>query len=273
MKKALRYQLSVFSALLLVSASAYAAPASQPWRVRAHVTVRTPVVRLGELVAPSSAMPAPLAAYTLAAAPQPGIALRWSRAQFSARLRSAGIATSQFEIPLQIEVQRASQPIPVALVLEAVGVALHRPLLEADINFTAPLTTATAPAVHVLRAVPDRLHGRIEVFCRAEHDPLLLPFLVSVRMSAAERAQHAQSVWPLHAPPAKPILVRPGRTAQLTIAAPGFALTTRVQPLQPGRQGDHIRVRSLATKAILQVLVTGRDQVSSLTQGERHVIR
>lgn len=267
MKKALRFPLSVFSALLLVSASAGAAPAGRPWRVRAHVTVPTRVVRLGELVAPPNALPAPLAAYTLAAAPQPGMTLRWSRTQFAARLRSAGIETSQFAIPAQIEVRRASRPIPVRAVLQALRTSLRRPLEAADVDFAAPLTTAADPAVKVLRAVPDRLHGRLEVFCRAENDPLLLPFVVSVRVPAAELAQHTQPDW-LHAAPAQPILVKPGRTARLTIAAPGFALTTQVQPLQPGRAGDHIRVRSLATHAILQVRVTGRDQVSSLLQGD-----
>lgn len=264
MNKVLHPRFSVLTALLLVSASAWAAPASQAWRVRAHVTVSTRVVRLGELVAPPNALPAPLAAYTLAAAPQPGTVLRWSRAQFSARLRSAGIEANQFEIPSQIEVQRASRPIPLAAVLQALRTSLHRPIPAADVRFTAPLTTAADPAVQVLRAVPDRVHGRLEVFCRAQQDPLLLPFLVSVRMSAAERIESAHSVWPLHAPPAKPFLVKPGRTAQLIIAAPGFALTTLVQPLQLGREGDHIRVRSLATKAILQVLVTGPDQVRPL---------
>lgn len=266
MKKVFSFQLPVFSALLLAAVSVYAAPA---WRVRAHVTVSTRVVRLGEMVAPPDAMPAPLAGYTLAAAPQPGTTLRWSRAQFAARLRSAGIETSRFVIPALIEVQRASRPIPVSAVLQALSTSLGRPLEAADVDFVAPLTTAADPAVQVLRAVPDRVHGRLDVFCRAQHDPLLLPFVVSVRVPAAELAQLAQPEW-LHAAPAKPILVKPGRTAQLTIAEPGFALTTQVQPLQPGREGDHIRVRSLATKAILQVLVTGRDRVSSLTQGDLH---
>lgn len=257
---------SVFSAAVLLAGALHAAPL---WRVQAHVTVPTSVVRLGEMVALPGALPAPLAAYTLAVAPQPGTTLRWSREQFAARLRSAGIETSQFEIPAQIEVQRASRPIPVSAVLQALSTSLRRPLAADDVSFAAPLTTASDPAVQVLRAVPDRVHGRLDVFCRAQHDPLLLPFVVSVRVPAAELAQSAQPEW-LHAAPAKPILVKPGRTAQLTIAEPGFALTSQVQPLQPGREGDHIRVRSLATKAILQVLVTGRDRVSSLTHGDLH---
>ncbi|MGH9485779.1 MAG: flagella basal body P-ring formation protein FlgA, partial [Terriglobales bacterium] len=196
---------------------------------------------------------------------------RWSREQFTARLRSAGVAPGEFAIPKVIEIRREAQPVPAAAVHEAIATFLHRTLAPADIRFTPPLTTATTPVVAVLRSVPDLVHGRLEVICRAQNDPRLLPFAVSVRMPAAALARQElrrgvqKSDAAVRTPLVpQPELVKPGRMAKLVISQPGFAMTTLVQPLQAGRKGDHIRVRSLATKAILQVLVTGHDQVGIL---------
>ncbi len=252
-------------AALLGATAAAAAPG---WRIQPRVRVSASVVRLGDLLAAGASAPAGVRRLVLSAAPQPGMPLRWSAAQLASRLRSAGLLPGEFQIPARIEIERQAQPIPTAAVLQALTVYLRRPVLGSEVAFTPPLTTAADPQVQVLRAVPDRVHGRLEVYCRATKDLRLLPFAVSVRLSPAEQAlqaRQASAVWRPHPEVApKPVLVRPGRTAQLVIEQPGFALTTLVQPLQEGRQGDRIRVRSLATKAILQVVVTGRDQVGSL---------
>ncbi len=260
----------------MLAAAAAAAPA---WRVRAHAEINATVLRLGDLLAPGegAALPPELRHLALAAAPQPGMPLRWSRAQLEARLRSAGVPPRDFVIPAAIEIERRAAPVPVAAVLAALRTVLHRPLTARDVSFLAPLTTAAQPEVKVLRTRPDIAHGRLEVICRAQNDPALLPFSVSVRVPTAELTQQTRQRWlrsrmvaarptmPLAARPAPaPMVVRPGQIARLSISDPGFALVTLVEPLQPGRAGDIIRVRSLATHAVLRVRVTGPDQVSSL---------
>ncbi|MGH9484438.1 MAG: hypothetical protein ACRD1F_05225, partial [Terriglobales bacterium] len=109
-------RLPVACVLLLVAAFAFAAPR---WRIRTHITVRQSVVRLGDLVNPQAELPASLRALQLGVAPQPGTPLRWSREQFTARLRSAGVAPGEFAIPKVIEIRREAQPVPAAAVLEA----------------------------------------------------------------------------------------------------------------------------------------------------------
>lgn len=255
-----------------------ASPASAIWPMRPRVRVQARVVTLGDLLAPQAPSVAPpsqvLLALVLAAAPQPGMPLRWSAAQLSARLRGAGVPAADFVIPAEVEIERQAAPVPAAAVLTAASAYLHRPLAAADLEFLAPQTTARHPAVMVLRSQPDVAHGRLDLICRAQNDPQLLPFTVSVRVPAAELEQQARQRWlrAFAAPravsaarPALPLLVRTGHLARLTINDPGFALVTLVEPLQPGRAGDIIRVRSLATKAVLRVRVTGIDQVSSLT--------
>lgn len=261
---------------VLIALLAGTALAAAPWRIRAHVAVNARVVTLGDLLAPlpSDAVPPPaLSGLVLAAAPQPGMPLRWSAAQLTSRLRSAGVPTADFAIPAEVEIERRAAPVPEAAVLSAVSAYLRRPLHPDDLDFLAPLTTAAEPAISVLRSQPDVAHARLDVICRAQNDPQLLPFTVSVRIPAAELAQQARQRWlrafaASHATAAAPRpaspLVRTGRLARLSISDPGFALVTMVEPLQPGRAGEIIRVRSLATKAVLQVRVTGPDQVSAL---------
>jgi hypothetical protein len=244
------------------------------YAVRGRVSVASPLLRLGDL-APDAGLPLALAGIVLAPAPQPGSPLRLSRAQLRARLRGLGVDAARFAIPAEITVVRRARAIPRAAVDAAVAAYVHRVVPASELLFAAPLTTAAAPDVVVVRELVDAAHGRLELLCRDRNDPQLLPFAVSLAQSpaalahraAAERAR--QRAWARAAVPARPvavamptpILVRPGHRANLVIDDPGFSLVTEVMPLEPGRKGQSIRVRSLATRALLTAIVTGRNQL------------
>jgi hypothetical protein len=251
--------------------------ATPGWTVRSHSIVSAGVVRLGDLC-PAAALPGDSARAVLSNAPQPGIPLIWTREQFAARLRAAGLPPAAFAIPATVAVERQAQAIPVAAVLTALNGYLHRELEPGDLRFAAPLTTATDPAVEVVSARRDVARDDLEVICRAQHDPQLLPFAVSVPLApgdearlAQEKLQRAAAVSPVRAAArVQPILVRPGHPATLDIRHPGFAITTTVEPLQSGRQGDRILVRNPGNHALLHVYVSGADRVSDQAE-ESHV--
>ncbi|HET9784736.1 MAG TPA: flagella basal body P-ring formation protein FlgA [Terriglobales bacterium] len=243
--------------------------ATPGWAVRSHSIVSTAVVRLGDLC-PAAALPGDAARAVLSNAPQPGIPLIWTRDQFAARLRAAGLPPAEFEIPVTVTVDRQAQAIPVAAVLTALNGYLHRELAPGDLRFTAPLTTAADPAVEVVSARRDAARDDLEVICRAQHDPQLLPFAVSVPLAPGDAARIAQEKLRRAAATApreaearvQPIVVRPGHPATLAISHPGFAITTTVEPLQAGRVGDRILVRNPGNHALLHVFVSGADRVS-----------
>jgi hypothetical protein len=242
-----------------------AAPA---WTVRPHSIVDAALVRLGDVCPAAPAEGAGRA--VLSAAPQPGTPLVWTREQFAARLRAAGLPPAEFDIPATVAVERQAQPIPAAAVLAALRGFFHRELNPGDLRFTAPLTTAADPAVEVVSAHRDAAHDDLEVICRARHDAQLLPFAVSVPLAAGDEAriaearlQRAVAAAPAEAArTALPILVRPGHPATLAIRHPGFAITTSVEPLQAGRAGDRILVRNPGNHALLHVFVRGANLVS-----------
>jgi hypothetical protein len=258
---------------LLALATLAAAPRPR-YAVRGEVTVSAPLLRLGDL-APGPGLAADLAATVLAPAPQPGAPLRLTRRQLEARLRGLGIDAGRFAIPAEIEVVRRAAAISRAAVAAAVAAYLHRTVPPADLLFSAPPTTSAAPDVVVVRELVDAAHDRLELLCRDRNDAQLLPFAVSLALSPAALARRAARArararaWaeavaaPRPVPVAlpTPILVRPGHKARLTIDDPGFALVTEVMPLEPGRKGQSIRVRSLATGAVLPARVTGANQL------------
>jgi hypothetical protein len=243
--------------------------ATPAWTVRPHSMVAAAVVRLGD-VCPAAALSGAAARAVLSAAPQPGTPLVWTREQFAARLRAAGLPPAEFAIPATVAVERQAQPIPVAAVLTALHGFLHRDFHPGDLRFTAPLTTASDPEVEVVSAHRDAARGDLEVICRARHDAQLLPFAVSVPLAAGDQARIAQArlqravaaASPEAPPAARPILVRPGHPATLAIRHPGFAITTTVEPLQAGRQGDRILVRNPGNHALLHVWVHGANLVT-----------
>jgi len=244
-----------------------AAPAR--WRLLAAAAVGQPLLRVGDLLADPGSGPVPAWQETvLAAAPQPGTLLVWSRAQAAARLRLAGLADIPFSIPAQIEVRRLAWPVARRPVLAALAAYLHHPVAGADVEFAAPLTTVTGdPGIAVESSRLDVAHGRMMLVCRARQDAQLLPFAVFLRLPAAEMvARRRAAVLPAVAAPraaAAPYWVQPGHAAEWHIASSAFSLTTQVMPMQAGRGGQIIRAVSLATHAAVRVQVIGPNQVRS----------
>ncbi len=259
---------------LLALVALAAPPKTQPVPVPREVTVASPLLRVGDL-APGNRLAAKLAATVLAPSPQPGSPLRLSRGQLQAQLRRLGVNPARFVIPSQVEIVRQAQAIPFAAVIAAVSSYLRRPVAPSELLYSAPATTAAAPAVVVVRERVDAAHGRLELLCRDRNDPQLLPFAVSLALSPAALSRRAAAArarelaWaravvkprPRAVPMPTPILVQPGHTANLLINTPGFALVTQVMPLEPGRLGQHIRVTSLATHAVLPAVVSGKNQL------------
>ncbi|MGH9479975.1 MAG: hypothetical protein ACRD1A_12145 [Terriglobales bacterium] len=272
---------------------AAAAPAPR-WRLRASALVATPQVTLADLLLPSPSSPAAapaLAAAVLGPAPQPGSPLLWTRAQLAAHLRAAGADPARFAIPAEVQVIRRAAPIARAQVAAALARYLRRPIAPASLQFNPPLTTAPGdPGIAVVSTRPDRLRGALVAICRARLDPALLPFTVLLPLADAPAPAVASAAAqptlgptqpglglaraPAHtapigsgdgeaALPPAPILVLPGRPATLTIRTTGFALTSRVMPLQAGHAGQRIRAQSLVTHALLSVIVTGPNAVAS----------
>ncbi len=260
--------------LLALATLAAAPPRARRWPVPREIRLASPMLRLGDL-APGSRLSARLAATVLAPAPQPGSPLRLSRRALEARLRALGVNPSRFAIPAEVEVERRAHAIPAAAVQAAVSAYLKRPVSSAGLLYSAPATTAAVPEIVVVRALVDAAHGRLELLCRDRGDPQLLPFAVSLALPPAALARRAAAArarelaWaravvhprPVAVAMPSPILVQPGHKANLLIQNPGFALVTRVMPLEPGRKGQRIRVMSLATHAVLPAVVSGRNQL------------
>ncbi|HUX65973.1 MAG TPA: hypothetical protein VMV31_00635 [Terriglobales bacterium] len=245
---------------------------SPRWALRARAEVGEPLVRLGDLLAPGAAGPtAALAATVVAAAPQPGTALVWNRAQAAARLRLAGLAARRFAIPEQIEVRRRSWAVARPAVVAAVAAYLHRGVAAAEVEYVAPLTTVAGdPGIQVESARPDVAHGRLVLVCRDRADAGLLPFVVFVRLPAAALAARRRAgVLPAPRPAAARYLVQPGHPAQLVIHNAAFSLTTEVMPLQAGQAGQTIQAVSVATHAGLRVVVIGPNQVQRARETAR----
>ena len=253
--------------LLVLAPAAWSVAAASRFRMRAEVEVNAGVVRLGDLLLEGKAPGLPDLGTVVALAPQPGAELVWPRAQLRRQLQAAGLDPAIFAIPERVIVTRRALPVARRFVLDALAQHFHHRVAAGDIEFSPPLTTAIGdPGIEVVAARLDLGRGGMDVRCRATADPRLLPFMVFMRLPATELALQRRR--PLLeaavAAVAPPELVTPGRLAELSIANHGFALTTAVMPLQAGRAGDTVRAVSLATHAVLQVRVVGRDRVDSV---------
>lgn len=142
----------------------------------------------------------------------------------------------------------AEGPRPIAgkYVLAVVAAHFQHPVDAADVDYMAPLTSASGdPGLVITSARADQRRGGVDLECRAAHDPRLPAFTIWVR----------DAVLPKSAQPAPgaPVLVSPGELALLTIERGTLSLVTQVRPLQPARLGQRVRALSLATHAVIEV--------------------
>jgi len=149
-----------------------------------------------------------------------------------------------------------------ALLVLAASSYLHHPVAARDIA-VAPVAASRVEAVHIVAARADMAHGQWVLTCRDPKNPTAPAFAVTVRASEQElRGALPQAIGAGAARrPTEPPAITAGHEATLTIADPGFNLATTVVALENGRMGQTIRVRSLATQAVITAQVTGPNQV------------
>jgi len=206
---------------------------------------------------------------SLGSAPQPGSSRTLLGYQIEKQLRSAPEVLDRLAIPDRIVVTRAYRAISHAEIVRAIeeawkeegfsgNVALDRGNLELE----APvLVTRDDLGLKATRLEYDRLEHRAVFRLWASKEPHLLPFYVSVDSLpgadwlAGRGALSGKSVMRGSAQPR--ILVKPGKPVKMLGEGRNFRFSTIVVPLQPGREGQIIRVRERGTRRLLKAEVTG----------------
>jgi flagellar basal body P-ring formation chaperone FlgA len=215
----------------------------------------------------------------LGAAPQPGNTRVLERSGVLENIGASQDVAAEIDVPERIVVSRASRPITVQEVFEAIQTAMERSGISAaaklhpdDILLQTEILVGPGDAgLEVLRSDFDAALKRARFLLWPSHDPKVLPFFVAVHFSGnsplaaltvlKERSRTMNKPGSLAAPARSAkaeILVSPGEQATLLLHSNALRMIADVVPLERGTMGQQVHVRVVDTGKIFSAQVDGR---------------
>ncbi len=217
----------------------------------------------------------------LGSAPAPGQTRLLDRESLSASLNSASFELAQFFIPEFVTVRRTGVAISREIVARAINARLAArssiaptPNVKTELYAETPTFSAsTDPDLVITEMSYDRTMGCNRFRLHSRTDPKVPPFYAwtpgdnthaSLSASVLETAPALVNAKGVGLGTAGVVIVEPGRMASLHLHSANLSTLLPVRPLQPGQNGDTIRVRFPKSGKTLFARVIGTDSVEAV---------